>query len=313
MDIMVTRDTAGQEIALKPDIRITFIRSLHAVTTGLFGRGYTFALRNLMRVVPNKLMSVEFSDGSRFRFKLDDFYWNRIVLKNYQYEPELAYALRAMRDIDYVFLDCGANLGYWSVLVSSEPYGCKRVIAVEASPQTFAELSENCRANHGRFTVLNNALYSEDGKNFIMTDAVHHAARQIDIDAHGAGRTGAVTSTTIDTIISSQNVPPDTPLIIKLDVEGQEINALKGAAKTLNADTLVIYEDHGKDNGHPPTRFVVDELGLVVFYVDENCHVRKVEHISELDAIKSQRGKGYNFFACPQTSLFAQKMRQLAN
>ena len=42
-------------------------------------------------------------------------------------------------DVDYTLIDGGANYGYWSVLVSSAPFGKHRAIAIEPSSQNFRQ------------------------------------------------------------------------------------------------------------------------------------------------------------------------------
>src|SRR4051794_29296753 len=53
-------------------------------------------------------------------------------------------------DVDYTLLDCGANYGYWSVLVSSAPYGSHKAIAIEPSSENFAKLANNAQINGNR-------------------------------------------------------------------------------------------------------------------------------------------------------------------
>ena len=49
------------------------------------------------------------------------------------YEPEMLSIFQTIRDQDYSFVDCGANFGYWSVLVTGARLGRHPAIAVEAS------------------------------------------------------------------------------------------------------------------------------------------------------------------------------------
>ncbi len=55
--------------------------------------------------------------------------------------------------VDYTLIDCGANFGYWSVLISSAPYGSHKAIAIEPSSQNFAKLQNNAEINGNRFEV----------------------------------------------------------------------------------------------------------------------------------------------------------------
>ena len=53
--------------------------------------------------------------------------------------------------------------------------------------------------------------------------------------------------------------------MLKLDVEGVEEAALRGASEMLARDTLLVYEEQSSDKIHANTRFVTEELGMSVF------------------------------------------------
>ena len=59
------------------------------------------------------------NEDSQFAFDLGDPYWARLLARGFVYEPEVERVLRAFADAPYTFVDAGANLGYWSILVSS--------------------------------------------------------------------------------------------------------------------------------------------------------------------------------------------------
>src|SRR5258708_3634193 len=68
-------------------------------------------------------------DGAPFCFNARDPYWNRLLMAGFVYEPEVARVLRLLKDVDYAFIDCGANYGLWSVLASAPSFGSKRAVA----------------------------------------------------------------------------------------------------------------------------------------------------------------------------------------
>ncbi len=301
-----------EEVEYTPSIRIYILKIIYFLTYKLLGRGYNIVSRNLMKILPNKQIRGKFQDGSIFNFELNDYYWNRVLMEGYRYEPELEYVFNVFKETNYIFIDCGANIGYWSVLVSSPLFGNKQCIAVEASPDTYLYLKKNRDLNNKRFITLNNALYSESGHVFSMTSAIHHAANQIDRNIDDDNTQGNVNSITVDDIVKEQQVRESKKLIIKLDVEGQEINALKGASRTTkNNDCLFAYEDHAKDREHSVTKFIMDALNFKVFYIDDNLSTRMIKDVSELDDIKKGIDIGYNFFACDEKSTFFRKLIEL--
>ena len=83
---------------------------------------------------------ISIGDDLRMRIDLDDPYWSRLLCASYEYEADFKQALRALSDVDFVVVDCGANFGYWSILLSGSELGSRRVVAVEAAADTFRRL-----------------------------------------------------------------------------------------------------------------------------------------------------------------------------
>src|SRR2546427_2763002 len=73
--------------------------------------------------------------GNRsFKVSLGDGYWIPPLLNFADYEPEISFVLSALMTEDHAFIDCGANLGWWSLFASTRIPSPKRIVAVEASP-----------------------------------------------------------------------------------------------------------------------------------------------------------------------------------
>lgn len=88
-----------------------------------------------------------------------------------KYEADVEVALLALADVDFAFVDCGANYGYWSVLVTSARFGGHSAVAIEAAPDTFAWLARNAAANGGQFEVLNSAIAERSGSTVTIRGA----------------------------------------------------------------------------------------------------------------------------------------------
>ena len=278
---------------------LALIRALYGLTEGFFGRGYRFAMRRVASRLAGKTATMVFEDGSRFAFPLDDAYWNRLAAAAFAYEPEIAWVLRKCAALDYTFIDAGANFGFWSVIASSRAFGSKRVLAIEASAETFAVLQRNCAANGGRFETFKNAIFDKDDVDLSFSTG-HHTARQL--NGGTAGET--VRTITLDTLASRAGVDLGKPVIVKLDVEGADAAALAGATAILAHDALVIYEEHGMDATHAMTRLMLGKLGLNAVYLDESGHLHAISDVEQMGAHKRNPQKGYNLFAFRAGSVF---------
>ena len=69
-------------------------------------------------VSKKKIVKIKLNSDTYFSFFLKDPYYNRLIYPKFKYEPEIEFLLKKLRDIDFLFLDAGANYGYWSLLVS---------------------------------------------------------------------------------------------------------------------------------------------------------------------------------------------------
>lgn len=245
---------------------------------------------------------------SRMKIFLSDPYWSRLISSSYEYEPDLKNIFLKLKDMAFSVLDCGANFGYWSILLSSKAFGEHKTVAVEAAENTFRILDENCRLNHSRFQCLYYALSSESGKQVMIESPDGHAGAFIK-DGDGTAGGHAVRTITLDDLAEQAFGPAMDKILVKLDVEGQEINSLKGASRLLKRDVLFYYEDHGHDPDSQVTDYVLNTVGLNVFYCDEHGALREVKSAAEASRIKTRKSVGYNFIACKQDSEFLKRLR----
>ncbi|MFO0760788.1 MAG: FkbM family methyltransferase [Byssovorax sp.] len=145
---------------------------------------------------------------------------------------EMGLLLHLLRPGD-LFVDVGANIGAYTVLASAV---CgATTIAVEPVPETFARLLENLRVNDvlDRVTPENIGLSSSEGVLVFTTglDAANHAL--LPGESFG-GATIEVKVKTLDALCI-----PRVPELVKIDVEGLEVELLKGAPATLASPALL--------------------------------------------------------------------------
>jgi FkbM family methyltransferase len=124
-----------------------------------------------------------------------------------------------------VFLDCGALYGdtaIWAVWM-----GAGRVYSFEPNPEAMPYLVANT-ANHGRGRIVT-LPFGVGASNSRMSLSINPSSpgstRVID-----AGGEGDVQIVALDDWCVENDVKPD---FIKMDIEGSEIDAIKGAAKTI--------------------------------------------------------------------------------
>jgi FkbM family methyltransferase len=257
--------------------------------------GYSLGCRILAAILPRRDIVVRMNDDALFAFPFGDGYWSVLLDRRHTYESEIDAFLRSVADVDFTFLDCGANFGLWSVLVTSAPYGRHRALAIEASSANAAKLARNASLNGNRFGIRREAIGRASGGEAWLGGRKHEA---FSITAERAGEPGErVSITALDSLIEGGIIAPDGRYVLKLDVEGMEIDALAGAPRLLAAETVVICEEHGSDRDHKVTRYALGELAARVFVFDPA--VRRFTPV--LDTIKVNRKVGYNVFITTST------------
>ena len=136
--------------------------------------------------------------------------------------PEMVVWQRALRPGD-LFIDVGANVGSYSILAGD--LGAD-VIALEPAPDTFALLAENVRLNGYSVTVIQAAAGPNCG-------AARFTAGQDSINRLAADGPLEIEMVTVDSVIQDGVVAG-----MKIDVEGFEIDVLRGCERALSQQRL---------------------------------------------------------------------------
>ena len=260
-------------------------------------RGFSVGCRVITAIVEQREIVTLLNADARFAFPFGDGYWSLLLDRSYVYEGEIEHFLRSVAEVDYTFVDGGANFGFWSVLVSSRPFGSHPVIAIEASSVNAAKLSRNAELNGGRFKILHRAVGATTGNRVWLGGAKHEAFRVG--EANGSGGAGEhVEMIALDSLLDQGLVTPSQRLVVKLDVEGMEVDAAKGAKRLLAGETVIIVEDHGADRAHTVSRYLLNDTACRLFVFDPaSSRYEQITDLSVLDRIKTSTVFGYNILA----------------
>ena len=140
------------------------------------------------------------------------------------YELPVVRAVVPFLGPDTVFVDVGANIGQYTLLAS--PF-VRQVIAFEPNPATYALLEGNVRRNRLRnVSLYQAAVSSSDGEAFIFdSDPGNHGGASMQ-GAEGGKR---ITTRALDSVLD-ERACKEGRLFLKVDVEGAELDVLRGAA-----------------------------------------------------------------------------------
>lgn len=224
----------------------------------------THETRISMKLDPNDVRSVPFS-----------------VLADGYYEPYQSDLLVSLGKISAHFLDVGSNMGFYSLALASENLSLK-VDAFEPQPLVFSMLQGNVELNQLRERVrIHNVGLGKDvgilkmyvpkftgsgGASFQNLHEDEGEATEIEV---GVAVLDQTISTTID--------------LIKIDVEGFELNVLQGAESLISEmkPTVVVelLRKWMKPFGHTPQMFLeeMSKNGYLCFAIGERELVPTVE------------------------------------
>lgn len=162
---------------------------------------------------------------------------NGLLNKCYFGDETILLVIKKISDQKKIFLlDCGSNYGFYSFYVASLNLN-NRSLAFEASPRTFNSFKANLELNNFKNIDYRNLAISEVSGKFISFYESHNDWESS--ATHNKFQNNKITSvetTTIDKELYKKDLS-DFVVIIKLDIEGNEFNAIQGCK-----DTILRYE-----------------------------------------------------------------------
>jgi FkbM family methyltransferase len=182
-------------------------------------------LLNLLRAGP---VDVQYQ-GASFRFYHQASATERGALFNPDYNLEELDFLRAHTPVGGVFVDVGANVGTYAMVLACHVGKGGKVIAIEPHPITHARLAFNRDASDfTQVTLVAAAAGASDGELVIETDGDNLGASHI-VSLERAGSSIKVPSWRLQRILDDAGVTRVDAL--KIDVEGYEDRVLTGFFK----------------------------------------------------------------------------------
>lgn len=169
------------------------------------------------------------ASGALFLYDSDDLINLKLAMVG-AHEFETTHYLQTRLLPSDVFVDVGANLGYFSVLAGKR-LDAGRVLAIEPSPRTLRTLRANIALNSlQNVEAVQHLLWRERGREMTLrvVDPYNLGANSL----LGSGAVEAVLRTeTLDSLIDQ--FAPSHVDMVKIDVEGAELDVLLGGTRCL--------------------------------------------------------------------------------
>ena len=182
-----------------------------------------------------------------------------------------------------MFIDIGANIGYDSLLGSWRVGPTGKVVAIEASPRTFALLNKNLAMNQtsGNIRATNLAVSDRYGK----LDLFEVSKWNIGAATTLAGRGGKLVAS-VDAMPLKDILTPDEisrVRLIKIDVEGAETAIMSDLLKSMSSfpKTMDLIVESSPMDNQEACRKVFDGMKEAGFYAYQIPNNYGVEHYLE--------------------------------
>lgn len=148
-----------------------------------------------------------------------------------------------------IFVDVGANVGYYSLLLAKNNPDIK-IISIEAHPENFKAMNKNIKINNFQNIIaINKAVSNQSGGKIRLYEYFDENGRKFTGMFDNSNRYNAksfreIDCDSLDNILSTNKIV----YVIKIDIEGEESNALLGATNTLKYTRKIIVEIHNDEN-----------------------------------------------------------------
>jgi FkbM family methyltransferase len=151
------------------------------------------------------------------------------------YEPDVSMALKHLLKAGHTFIDCGANVGYFSILAAQLVQEGGTVVSIEANPSTYSLLKRNLSVN-GVGIPVHCALTTQKGEVELFMPIeggdVYSSLHIGGLLQGQAVKTFQVQGRALDEVIEELKLSQIN--LIKIDVEGAELEVLRSANHLLS-------------------------------------------------------------------------------
>ncbi len=165
-----------------------------------------------------------------------------------------------------VVVDVGAHIGLYTIIASKRLGASGKVVAIEAAPSNFEMLDKNIKLNKlNNVITSNNLVYSRETD--LVLAEYDRILSGVDGKSEIKNRNVTVHVNTLDNLLQQNGVDAEDVNWMKIDVEGAELEVLRGAQNILSKskDISILIEIHGISHLYKP---IIDILKSYNFKIE---------------------------------------------
>jgi FkbM family methyltransferase len=248
-------------------------------------RGKRKVVAAIEQLIGRRRWNVKTTHGFRIAVDINDMVQS-YIMETGSWDSNVAAVLEQRWAKNDVFMDIGANIGLFSLLALHQ--GLKHVVAFEPLPSLADLLVANANSNRfsaQRLTVVREALGSTTGSaNYLPGPLDNSGQGRIDLSSPADFHV-PVQMTTLDTYLAAN--PSHVPNIMKVDVEGLELDVFQGASKLFKTKPprTILFEADADERLEILDRRIVELLqnvGYKITPVDPMLLDTKANYLAQL-------------------------------
>lgn len=204
------------------------------------GKAYFYDRFQERLTPPARLVTIALDKGFSLKLDLKDIEQRKVYFWGHYHERYEAKIIETLLDPGEAFWDVGANIGYFTLVAASVLKNRGQIVSFEPGGSAYARLTENVSLNpFNNISIYKLAVTDKSGEGvlYLSGDVADSGA-----NLYNPGKDQTLeercATVSLDQCSREQGLRP--PAFIKMDVEGAELAALKGAANVRERPALVV-------------------------------------------------------------------------
>lgn len=207
------------------------------------GKAYFYERLHPGLMPPERMVTISLDRSFRLKLDLQDIEQRKIYFFGHYHERYEAKIIDSLLEQGEVFWDIGANIGYFTLAAASVLKNRGQIVSFEPARVAYERLKDNISLNYfNNILIYKLAVTDKSGEGvlYLSGDVADSGAN---LFHPGKDQTLQEICETVSLDRFSQEQGLQAPDFIKMDVEGAELAALKGAENILaNSRPLLLIE-----------------------------------------------------------------------
>jgi FkbM family methyltransferase len=220
-----------------------FSSLVQIITSTIYVKGFAYILYKFRNIFKNADSIYTIPGKIKLNLNLDDYFENAILWGFYEYSVKII--VNSYVNNGGIFIDVGANLGFFSSHAAKSIGPSGSVYAFEPNPHLADRIAQNIALNNfSNVQIISKAISDTAGEAKFYVGKQHALSSLRDSYLSELETVIDVEVSTLDAEVHAHRISPANISLIKIDVEGHEFNVFKGMQELLKYKPKIIFENN---------------------------------------------------------------------